>query len=298
MAFVSAIRSILIVGAGLIGTSAGLALRGKRPSMIIDAVEPNASYRAHVRALPDFSNVYATTKEISGTYDLVILATPPNVACDLLPWASEIGLHVMDVCSIKRPICDAAAALPDSAQFTPSHPMAGKAIGGPTEASAELFEGRPWLFLDSHVPPQQITEMMTDIGAQVYFLPTADTHDQVVGSISHGIHLTSLAAMIASGEQSLNHVADVAGPAFWDITRLATSPSEFWVDTLMANRSNVLSYLERLSAVVEAFRVQLEHADPTGLRAMLDQAREMRTAVDVQRMRRELNAIEKNDKRL
>ncbi len=260
----------------------GLALRRSRPDLHIDAVEPHPAYRQHIVDHAMFDAVYAAMEAVTDPYDLIVLATPPYAACALLPWAASRAKRVMDVASVKSPICDAARTSRIE-RFVPSHPMAGKASGGPAAADADLFHGRPWIFLESHPAPAEIADLVTSLGARLQYLENAEAHDRLLASLSHGIHLASLSAMLAASAESAEIGAAMAGPAFWDITRLAGSPSGFWVDTLLANREHVLNMLDRLGRSIDQFRTCLDHADADGLRALLDEAREKRQAFEEKR---------------
>lgn len=270
---------VLIVGAGLIGTSIVLARRACGSIEQFDAVEPSQLHREILGNMPDsFEDVYSSVDEVSKSYDLLILAAPPKVSQSLLSWALSVARVVVDVCSVKRGICDTVQALTLSEQsrFICSHPMAGKAVGGPGSASATLFAGRPWIVITDETTEaksdsrmlerfrtiERFVSWVEDMGAIQKYVNSADDHDDIMSYVSHGIHLTSLAAMLATDEcateSGVQNPSRFAGPAFWDITRLASSPPDFWVDTLLENRASVDVYIETLIARLQEFRLALD----------------------------------------
>ncbi len=271
--------SVLVVGCGLIGTSLALALAGIRQTASFIGIEPNPEYRT---LLPSevFLHTYADLSAVpeSTHVDLAILAAPLGVACELLEATARMADIVMDVCSAKTLICEKATVTGLQSQFVPTHPMAGMAAAGPLHASAELFSGQPWLFLEGWPANEKITELVTEVGAAVTVLSTADEHDTAMAAVSHAIHLTSLAAMLAFDEAAgASAWRGITGPAFRDITRLAASPSGFWVDVLTANAEAVRSQVLSIADKLHDFNELLVYGDRNALKERLDAAREART---------------------
>lgn len=265
--------NILVVGAGLIGTSIALARKSLDLGDQFDAVEVSEENRADAQKWNVYQHVYSNIDQVSKSYDLLILATPPSVSASLLEWSLKIAETVTDVCSVKLGICRKASALGSEAvRFIPGHPMAGKASGGPREADASLFQDRPWIFLGSAERSEPLQSWSLQMGAVPTVVENARQHDEMMSFVSHGIHLASLTAMLASDESISSTgetLAPIAGPAFWDITRLAASPPEFWVDTLLMNRESVMDYLTRLTRQVEQFQSILASGDASRLRDKL-----------------------------
>ncbi|WDL97210.1 prephenate dehydrogenase [Alicyclobacillus sp. ALC3] len=271
--------SVLVVGCGLIGASLALALARIRPTASLIGVEPNPEYRT---LLPSelFLHTYASVSAVPAAthVDLAILAAPLGAACELLEATAQMADIVMDVCSAKTVICDKATATGLQTQFVPTHPMAGMAAAGPLHASPEIFAGQPWLFLEGWPANERITELVTEVGAAVSVLSTAHEHDSAMAAVSHAIHLTSLAAMLAFDEAAgTSNWRGITGPAFRDITRLAASPSGFWVDVLTANAEAVRSQVLNIADKLQDFSELLVRGDRKALKERLDAAREART---------------------
>lgn len=264
------------------GTSLALGVKHIAPTINIDAIETSPAHRDDARSLGVFRRMFEQDAEVTDHYDLIVLAVPPATACNLLTFALSHSEWTLDLCSIKQPLCTAVVGLPRAAFFVPSHPMAGRAIGGPRGADATLFRDRPWLFLSTNPPSGPILDLVQAIGARPVMIPDASTHDEMMASVSHGIHLTSLAAMrasdaAASQTASVSMMSAISGPAFWDITRLASSPSAFWVDTLVENREAVRAYLHSLQLQLSLFDEALASSDAADLQVLLDEAREARS---------------------
>lgn len=269
------------------GTSFALAVQRAYPKVVLDAVETNAVHREQVQLRKVFQHVYPTTDLVAAQYDLIVLAIPPAIACDLLSWTTLHAPLTVDLCSVKRPICERAQALELTDKFIPSHPMAGKATGGPNDAEAALFADRPWIFLEAWMPPADLLLFVRSLGAIAMFVPDAGAHDEMVAAVSHGIHLTSLSAMLTSETMRAQWpmLPQLSGPALWDITRLAASPTAFWLDTLLDNRAQVILYLQTLTSQLNRFEQALQACDSEGLQKLLLDAQTARKAWENARQR-------------
>ncbi|MCW2824085.1 MAG: prephenate dehydrogenase, partial [Aeromicrobium sp.] len=124
---------VLIIGCGLIGTSAGLALRSHDIDvLLLDALPANvevAASRGAGRAFTDEDVPF-----------LVVVAVPPAVAASVLGeslqrWPSAL---VTDVTSVKSGLQRAVESLPGAERYAGGHPMAGSERSGPMAASAQL----------------------------------------------------------------------------------------------------------------------------------------------------------------
>ncbi len=270
-------KRILIIGCGLLGTSIALALVGRKTKYVLYGADIRPDYAALAMKTNAFRQVYDARKLPDTHFDVVILAVPVRAACNYIPQALELGSVVFDICSVKTSICDAARSSPHWERFAPTHPMAGSAVEGPAGADEKLFQGRPWLYIKDWPAVEQIMPIIMDTGAIPIGIESKEAHDETMAIVSHSIHLISLAAMTAYGRRvkDSNLLIDaLSGPAFQDITRLAASPTGFWLETLMDNRGAVLAQLDKVSAVLDDFKSALVSKDEARLAHLLQEARD------------------------
>src|ERR1035441_4935899 len=154
-------RRVLIVGTGLIGASAGLALRAQGFDGEIIGRGPTEQTLTSAREMGAIDSWVArdAVDAVAATCDVILLAGP---VLSILDWmqrlAPELREHqlVTDVGSTKAQIAELAAKLynqPGKARFLPGHPMAGKEQGGAALAEATLFQDAMWLFTPAPVTP-------------------------------------------------------------------------------------------------------------------------------------------------
>src|SRR5258708_10767032 len=87
-------------------------------------------------------------RELVQGADLVVLAMPVFAIIQSLDWvlgAIREDAVVTDTGSVKKPILAAVRSHARGARFVAGHPMAGSAIGGFEAATADLFQGCPWV---------------------------------------------------------------------------------------------------------------------------------------------------------
>ena len=220
---------IVIIGNGLIGGSIELALRD---AAVTDVV-----------ALDRGADLSAVTSA-----DLVVLAAPVQANIALLPEIRAVlrpSAVVTDVSSTKAAICAAA----DGLRFVGGHPIAGAADGGRANARADLFRGRPWILVRcpaaSDADAASVEALVRAVGAVPHPMDAAE-HDRLFAYLSHLPQLTISALMDVVGREVMSESLSLAGPGLRDITRLASSPADVWVDIAATNRPAVHAALDAL----------------------------------------------------
>lgn len=247
---------VLIVGAGLIGTSIGMRLRELGTEVILDDLDPAALEIAARRGAGE------TAGPETGQPTLAVVAVPPGsvvaVACELL--ARYPGAIVCDVASTKAGIVAGIAerAGPGAARFVGTHPMAGREVSGPKGARADLFEYRRWVITPSGATSRSAVdraERLAEACDAVIVRMEPAAHDRAVALTSHlpQVVASALAAQLvdAPGDDVL-----VTGQGLRDMTRIADSDPGLWADILTCNRDEVVPALtelvDELRRVVEA----------------------------------------------
>ena len=261
-------RTVAVVGTGLIGTSAALALTARGITVHLEDADPDTARTAA-------SLGAGTTDPADGPVDLAIIAVPPALVGKVLADCQRRGLArwYTDVASVKAGPRDEITALGcDTASYIGSHPMAGRERSGPLAAGADLFEGRPWVLTPT---PETCTEALNAVlevvalcGAMPIVMD-AVAHDRAVALVSHAPQLFS--SLVAARLEHADETAvRLAGQGVRDVTRIAASNPAMWVDILSANAAVVADVLEDLAAdlgdTVTALR-SLEGADEGGRRA-------------------------------
>ena len=245
------VRSVRIVGAGLIGTSIGLALAAKNvPVEMIDVDSRNQGLAQDLTGAVSISDP-----------ELIILATPLRALSQVIneQYALNPNSTFMDVCSVKvEPLEKVKASKLPLRQFVGTHPMAGREVGGAESARADLFLSRSWIVTpDSQTDPSataKVKALIQLLGASCVELDAA-SHDAAVARVSH---LPQIAATLLAG--SLHGVApewlDLAGAGLRDTTRIAASDENLWKEIINSNSKEIKGLLttlhNELGAMIDA----------------------------------------------
>ncbi|MFP5232737.1 MAG: prephenate dehydrogenase [Acidobacteriota bacterium] len=276
-------KSVLVVGTGLMGASVGLALKAGGFAGEVIGWDARAEELAEARRRGAIDRALAGREAVLTTdADVVVLATP---VLPILDWmerlAPALKAHqlVTDVGSTKAEIAAQAQRLfgrPGRAAFLPGHPMAGKESGGAALAEAALFHNAVWLFTPpagelkagerKAAEPESAgawRETVKSFGARVREMDPK-RHDEVCAWVSHLPQMlsTAISALLedrfAGDAEGMAAVQAIGGRALREITRLGSSPYSMWRDIALTNSEAIAASLwaleQRLAHVRENLR--------------------------------------------
>jgi prephenate dehydrogenase len=272
------LKTLAIVGVGLIGGSIGLAVKkrglaervlgvGRQrasldQALFRDAIDEACLEPVAAVAQAEFAVFCTPVDQIAAQ----VLATAPHCAP---------GTLLTDAGSTKATIvAQVEERLPQGINFVGSHPLAGSEKRGPEHASADLFQGRVTI-----VTPTVSTgadavartaEFWQALGARVVFMDPRE-HDRALALTSHLPHLVAaaLAGILPEERQALT------GTGFRDTTRVAGGDPALWTAIFEHNRAPVLAALDRLDDRLAKLRAALETEDWTTLHDLLAQAKKV-----------------------
>lgn len=258
---------VTIIGTGLIGASIGLGLAARRDRQFeIVGLDRDRGNAREAKKLGAVDREVASLEEAVEGAGLIILAVPVMAARRLLqelpPFLSP-GAIITDTCSTKADILRwAAEFLPETVHFVGSHPMAGREKSGPRAASADLFRGASWAITPSPRASEQavgvVLGLVDALGAVPLYIDPAE-HDTYAAAVSHLPILLAVALFrMVRDSQGWEDAALLAGPAFRDMTRLASGDPTMSRDIAATNRDAILHWLGRYEQELATVRRALE----------------------------------------
>ena len=258
---------IHIIGAGLLGTSIGLALT----KLGIDVSISDASPANALLAI-DFA---AGRKLVEGDeISVVVVCVPPDVTGKTVSAAlREFPTAIVtDVASVKSTVfAELESDAADTTRYVGSHPMAGREKGGTLAGRADLFVGRPWVIAVEETTnsgaAQKVEQLALDLGSTPIRM-SAQEHDHAVALISHTPQIISslLAAQLSIAEDK---DLSLSGQGLRDTTRIAASDPSLWLQILSANSSELLPVLKAFDKDLEQVISALEQVGTSGSLAKL-----------------------------
>ncbi|GAA2981370.1 prephenate dehydrogenase [Streptomyces fulvorobeus] len=249
-------RTAVVIGTGLVGTSAALALAGRGVHVHLVDRDPSSARTA--------ASLGAGTDEApQERVDLAVVAVPPAHTASVLATAMREGVArgYLDVASVKGgPRRELEALGVDLTPYVGTHPMAGKERSGPLAATGDLFEGRPWVLTPTGDTDTEVLNLALELVALCRAVPVvmdADAHDRAVALVSHTPQLIS--SMVAARLEEADETAvRLCGQGIRDVTRIAASDPRMWVEILSANPGPVADVLagvaDDLDETVRALR--------------------------------------------
>ncbi|MBV8549735.1 MAG: prephenate dehydrogenase/arogenate dehydrogenase family protein [Acidobacteriaceae bacterium] len=250
-------KTVAIVGVGLIGGSFALALRKAGFAGEITGVSSARAIESGIRT--GAISRGTTLEEAAASADLIYLAQTVDRILETIETLGPMlrpGCLVTDAGSTKAAIVDQAQRFMGDGQFLGGHPMAGKEQRGAEAADPSLFENRPYLLTPVYKETARTAEFrdwLARLGANVIEM-SADEHDETVALTSHlpQVVSTALAATLARHDNP--YLNQVFGRGLLDMTRLALSDIEIWRGILASNEANVKSGLDALIASLTEVR--------------------------------------------
>ena len=266
------LAKVRIIGSGLIGTSIGLGL--VQQGLAVEMVDSDPSAQSLAKDL--IGGVAVIDPE------LVIFALPTSRLSQVIQ--DEIALNpqstFIDVGSVKNDVVlevETVSAL--STRFVPTHPMAGREIGGAGAARADLFQGRSWIVTPSaDLAPESralVEELIEKLGATSIELSPKD-HDRAVAKISHMPQIAaSLLAKQLAGTPA--EWMELAGQGLRDTTRIAGSDESLWKEIIYSNRGELRTLLINLQNDLGSMIDSLD--DPEKIAALIAAGRAGRALI-------------------
>jgi len=273
--------TITIVGTGVIGTSLGLALKQLEDSPRVLAHDKELSNAQAAVKMGAFDKAEWNLINACEKADMIILAIPlDGVHSTLKAIAGDLkeGVVITDTSRSKASVLAwAAELLPEHVHFVGGNPIVNTAASGHEHARADLFKNRfycvtPALKADE-AAVQLVVDVVNIVGAQPFFLDAVE-HDGLMTAVEHlptalGVTLVSTLA----GQNSWQEIRKVAGPLFEQTTSSVVGETNGLVEDLLANRENLVRWLDSYLVQLNQLRTLLAAEDgKQALTEMVDKA--------------------------
>jgi prephenate dehydrogenase len=228
------LHTIAVIGTGLLGSSVGLA--AKRAGVAeVRGFDADAPTLDESRGAGAIDRGATSLEDAVAGAGLVVVAVPVGSLVGAIREVLAVAAPdatVTDVGSTKRGL----AAIEDE-RFVPGHPIAGGHTGGPTRASADLFDAATWLLTPLPTTDtarlELVEQFVTALGARAVRVDAED-HDRLLALTSHLPHALAnllMRRVAAGGEEALGF----AGASLREMTRVAGANPKMWADIFVAN---------------------------------------------------------------
>ena len=282
------LKTLALVGVGLIGGSLALALRRAGAVTRVVGFDRDRGALEQGAALGVIDTAADSVSEAVKGADLVVIAVPVRAIGPVLhdvALSLEANAVVTDVGSTKEDVVRVAREelRERFARFVPGHPIAGREVSGVESALPELFRG-------ARVVLTPVAETAADavdtvrlawesVGAKVVTAEAAE-HDRIFAAVSHLPHILAFALVSEiAARRNAQELLGFAAGGFRDFTRIAASSPEMWRDVSLQNREALLAEIDAYAARLAVFRELIEKGDGKGLERLMAEARSTRQSL-------------------
>jgi cyclohexadieny/prephenate dehydrogenase len=276
------LRTLTIVGVGLIGGSIALAARARGVAGRIVGVGPRSLQLENALQHGMIDACYPELGPAVGDADAVVVCTPVDHIADQvveIAGCARSDTLITDVGSTKAFIVNSLIGrLPGGARFVGGHPLAGSEKSGLQFADARLFEGRLVVLTPSdHFHPDAVaavTEFWKGLGARVKEM-TPEDHDRAVAITSHLPHLVAaaLAGMLPAD------LRELVASGFRDTTRVAGGDPCLWTAIFQQNEAALRQTLDKFQLALGRCFNDGDRLDMSHLQKLLAEGKRNRDAL-------------------
>jgi len=275
--------NIAIVGLGLIGGSIAKALKKRTPHTVLGMdTDQQVIYKALL--LDSIDNVL--NEEKLGICDFVIVATYPAAAVEFVEKHAasfKPGAIVMDVCGVKKAVCEPLMKLAENYNFTfvGGHPMAGIEYSGFDHSTNSMFENASMILTPPPGMDIQFLDMLKQfwctLGFRRVVITTPDNHDRIIAYTSQLAHVVSGAYILSP--TALDHDGFSAG-SYKDMTRVARLNETMWTELFLDNKDHLVHEIDSLMEHLSAVRNAISDGNADSLKELLRYGREQKELAD------------------
>ena len=243
-------KSILIIGCGLIGSSLLRAINDKKLTKKIYVYEKSKRNILKIKKLKLQCRITSNFKSIVPNLDLIILCTP-------LSEYEKIILEINKYLTPKTIITDVGSSKKRSSEiikkklkkgisWTSSHPIAGSEVSGPENGTKNLFLNK-WCILikdkkTNHKHLAELSKFWLKIGSKVSIM-NSKKHDTVFSMTSHLPHLIAYNLVKTATDfekQKKYELIKFSAGGLRDFSRIAASNEIMWRDIFFDNKKNIV----------------------------------------------------------
>lgn len=273
------VKTIGVVGYGLIGGSLGLALKKYTDNHVI-AIDKSKETLDYIKKNNLADEVSEVNGEILKKCDVVFIGLYPEDILGFMDnYSSEFknGTIVVDLCGIKQFVVERYGNLQNvNFKFIGAHPMAGKEKNGITVADADLYKGASFLLTPTENVDNDdldyIKYLAKKIGFENIVVTTDKNHDKMITYTSQLPHIMSVAYILQDAHDKCDGY--YAG-SFKDMTRVADINSVLWTQLFKNNKKTLTEQIDEYIESLELIKKYI-NADGEELKDLLAKSKKLK----------------------
>ena len=278
------IKSVTIIGLGLIGGSLAKALRRIDGIEKITGIDTNEDSLNSALAEGVLDRTYTLIDKNIHDSDLVFVCTPIHRITDYIKKLINVvkpSCIITDTGSIKGALVEKLESITGQLNFIGGHPMCGSEKSGYEASRSYLFENAYYILTPSDKTQHKTIELMEKIIIAIGGIPViinSKMHDTVTGAISHVPHVISAALvnLVEEMDYKEKYMQKLAAGGFKDITRISSSKPDMWQNIVLSNKNQIRDILKQFSEKVNQFIIWLDNNNSEDIYNFFDSAKKYR----------------------
>jgi len=263
-----------VVGVGLMGGSLCKTLKNTYTNCIIYGVDTNKSNIKDAINLGLISKSLTIDELVKEELDFIFLCISASGIISLMNVlkSKHKNTTIIDFASTKK---DIAKNIPKKLKksFILAHPMCGTEKSGAKNALNDLYTNSIVIICDKNNNKKKhlknANKVFDDIKMNIIYM-NSKTHDKHIADISHMPHVLSFAlSRSIISKKDPKTILSLSGGGFRDMSRLAKSSANMWIDIFCKNQKNILNSIECVESEIKEFKKILKNKNQNTIKSKL-----------------------------
>ena len=282
-------KSVVIIGLGLMGGSVAKALKNKNPNIFIEAFDHNESaldLALDVGIIDQkLSNVEQINNLDQNSVDIIIIAVPVIESLqvyDAIKSLFNSNITITDTASAKLLISNYLEDNYSSpANIILSHPMAGSHNTGVGYADEAMFNNKKVLITElnniNEASEQKVSDLWKGLGAEVHKID-AKKHDEIMSYASHLPHVISYAVLSSIMTNPNKNITTFSAGGLKDFVRIGGSDPKMWTDIFLSNKDSIVQAIDAYKDSLDNLKELFNDGDEKALQDFLTSIKEYKNS--------------------
>ena len=282
-------KSVVIIGLGLMGGSVAKALKNKNPNIFIEAFDHNESALDLALDVGIIDQKLSNLEQINNLdqnlVDIIIIAVPVIESLqvyDAIKSLFNSNITITDTASAKLLISNYLEDNYSSpANIILSHPMAGSHNTGVGYADEAMFNNKKVLVTElnniNEASEQKVSDLWKGLGAEVHKID-AKKHDEIMSYASHLPHVISYAVLSSIMTNPNKNITTFSAGGLKDFVRIGGSDPKMWTDIFLSNKDSIVQAIDAYKDSLDNLKELFNDGDEKALQDFLTSIKEYKNS--------------------
>tara|TARA_Y100000741_G_scaffold326603_1_gene278753 strand:+ start:299 stop:1195 length:897 start_codon:yes stop_codon:yes gene_type:complete len=280
-------KSILIIGCGLIGSSVLRSSISKKIFKNIFVYEKSKKNISIIKKINSKIKILDKLDKRIFDIDFVVLCTPMSEYEKIIPYLNKFlnkKSIITDVGSTKKYVLRLKnKKLNESLDWILSHPISGSEVSGPKFGNKNLFKNKWCIIINdkNKSKVKKVVRFWKKLGSKVIFMDPIE-HDRIFAITSHLPHLIAYNLIRTAQDFQKKHKKNIikySAGGLRDFSRTAASNEIMWRDIFFNNKENMIRTINMFIKNLQIFKKNIKNFEDKNLRKVLIKSKKARKQI-------------------